>query len=630
MGAASPANGGTRAAHGVVSAGVLSRALWEYSRPLGSKHNPIDGGSLFADWSPSVVYTLNDNERKIIQKSKKNRNEFTDFYLRGDSTGTWWRPVTVASEVPEIKGMIDRWTQGYERLREKWILLDRIPEFWHREKLFRVVIEEDPDYPAFHNHHGFLFQDWQLEAVTAPQSMVVMIAGYGSGKTMAVLADMLYLAATVPGFRALALAPHSIQANAIYDEAKLLFEGTLYKQRFVTSMPTKPYKRIVIENDLVGQNEIVCYSIGDGPEKIKTLSVDYIFVDQAEDVEDMEYLISVAASRFRGQVRGRPRMSKLVFAANSEDNPQLWDLFDEAETDPEGVKAITATTFDNIYNTPKQLKEIERRVGANKHMKDQHLRAQRPIGSGEHFPAETIRKIHAHWLDIEMEKAIAGNIPGWKLQSVPKAQVVQWEMPYDPKNIYLTIADPGTANPPYRNSAAIMVWNITGFPKNPAHLTAFSWVFGHGSPNPWIDQYYTYVQKYNCITRNGFDATGPQSGYEDLVYIIQEVMAEKFYMTSGRKWAALNAAKVMCSHGLIQVPSLPLLQAQMSKYRIPDDKIAQDLVMCLSMSCLWLERLWHITYDNEQEEPEEEQRRPTKRHSREVNRRRPTRRHRRD
>jgi hypothetical protein len=473
---------------------------------------------------------------------------------------------------------------------------------------------------VFHNPHGFILLPWQREVVMAKQETRVMICGYGSGKSLGYFAGMLWRACTLPGYRALVLGPYSLQANELYDQGLILMESTLLKDRFLTGSPKRPYAQLKFHNDLVGHTSISFIGIGDEIGKIKNLTVDEILVDQAEMIDDFDALFHTLGSRMRGQVQGRERLGYLTFSANSEDNPQLWEVYDEAEEDTDGVQATSVTTFDNPYITPRQYVLIEKRMGKSATDKDQRLRGSRPRGAGEHFPLESINAIHATWLDDMMEEHLKAGDEGYKLEERPKASVVLWETPPQPGGTYLTLADPGWANPPYRNSPAIMVWNIADFPNSPAILAAFAWVYGNNSPDPWIDKFIEYVYRYETNLRCAFDATAWQSGYDKWVFSLEKIHAEKMSMAGGTKYDHLNSARILTSRGLIQVPKIPMLFTQMTKYRLPDTKIRQDLVAVLTMSCGWLQRMFWNELENAEDDSvpitrSRHQRRDNARHS---------------
>ena len=553
------------------------------------------------------IYRLNEGDRAIFEASKKNPNYFTEFYLRSPHMGTYWRPVEEKSDVPEIQEVIDRWVRGYEILWNKWDSLGRPIgkgeindegqryDFEHKEKHYIVDTDESDEYPVFFHNHGVIFLPWQYDAFMAKQTTKVLLGGYGSSKSWEEMLANLLRAATLRYFRAVVIAPFSIQSNEIYDQALMLLSDTEYQRRFVTGTPKKPFPHIVIQNDLCKRSTIEFYSIQDGFDKILNLSFDCAHIEQAEQIDDIRGLIRVIGSRFRGQVAGRPRLGIMTFVANSslDENIELWDLYDEAIDSPERVYSVSPTTFDNIYITPKQLKEIEQRMGNDPHIKDIALKGARPIGAGEHFPAESIRRARSAMLDGMMEKGRAEKKEGYELVIAPKAQVVKWKIPPQEGQNYFMVADPGWGNPPDRNSAAIMVFTMNDFPQVPAHLHAFEWVYGNGSPDPWINAYTTLCMEYNCVGRNVFDSTGLQAGYERWVHGLQDLMPWALNLGGTKKFISLNSAKTLMSRGLFQFPNIPMLYNQMQKYKLPDEKLRQDLVMTVVLAAAYLDHLFY-------------------------------------
>lgn len=421
------------------------------------------------------------------------------------------------------------------------------------------------------------------------------LINHNSSKSWEEMLANLIRAATLRYFRAVVIAPFSIQANEIYDQALMLLSDTEYQRRFITATPKKPFPHIVIQNDQCKRSTIEFYSIQDGFDKILNLSFDCAHIEQAEQIEDIRGLIRVIGSRFRGQVAGRPRLGIMTFVANSslDENIELWDLYDEAIDHPESVYSISPTTFDNIYITPKQLKEIEKRMGNDPHIKDIALKGARPIGAGEHFPAESLQKSRSKMLDDMMQRGREANKPGYELVVMPKAQTVRWKIPPQPNQTYFMVADPGWDNPPNRNSAAIMVFGVDKFPDVPAQLHAFDWVYGNGSPDPWINSYTQLCLEYNCVGMNVFDSTGLQAGYERWVHGLQDLNPWPLNLGGTKKFISLNSAKTLMSRGLIQLPSIPMLFNQLQKYKLPDDKLRQDLVMTIVLAAAYLDHLFY-------------------------------------
>lgn len=555
------------------------------------------------------LYKLTDGDRAIFAATKTNPNFFTDYYLRSPTSGTWWREVDSGSknvEVPEIKALVDRWERGYERLFDEWSKIGKPEQFEYANRKYNAV--EEAMGIAFHDHHGILFLDWQVQLWHATQPTAVVLGGYGSGKSYGEMLINMIRMATLRQFRAFVLAPFQEQAKEIFDQILNVIADTEYAKRFLIAQPRSPRPKIIVGNDLVGESTMEFYPINENPEKVLNLSGDVAHIEQAEQLEEIQKLIRLVGSRFRGRVGGRERLGLIRFIANAEDNTELWDLVDEAEEDPAEILYLAPSTFDNIHNTPRQLKIIAKRMGSDPNIRASALKGARPIGSGEHFPHSAIAKCRADWLDDLMADGLKRELSGFHRVEAPKAGVVEWTIPPMENGIHLLVADPGWANPPERNSAAIMVFEITDFPTRPAHLRAFAWVYGNGSPDPWLQKYAEYCIEYNCVSRNAFDATGPQAGYERWVHGLHTLLPTPYNFGGVAKFVALNTTKKMINNGLLTFPNLPMLFNQMTKYKLPDDKIRQDLVMAVLVACNWLEQLYYDVGEGETDVEEEDTR----------------------
>ena len=416
---------------------------------------------------------------------------------------------------------------------------------------------------------------------------------HNSGKTLSKTIQMLVNAVTLPGYRGFALAPYSNQAAEIHKQALQILEGTEFKKRFLLGAPTKPFPRLVFGNDLVGETTIECYSIKDDIGKLLTLTADEAIIDQAEMLDDVDGVVSKVGSRFRGQVRGRPRIGQMVLVANSADNPMLWDWFDEGqEPDNKYVKSYAPNTFENTYLTVDDLKRFENTVAKDEASRRLYLFGERPLGAGEHFPRESLEKCRARWMDEQITEALEQKKPGYIREEAQRVGVYKLETPYIPGESYLVAADAGWANPPDRNSAVIGVWKYTDFPLVPAQLVAFSWVFGNNSPIPWMQQYSEYVMNYKAIGMNGFDSTGFQSGYERMTDI-GDLMPTPVILSGQKKYTYLNLAKKIMAQGNFQIPTITHLFSQCAKYVLPDERLRQDIVMMLLVTAALLEPLYY-------------------------------------
>lgn len=571
------------------------------------------------------TYRLNEGDLEIFEKTKITPDYFTDFYFKGQYTGTYWRPVEQKSDIPEINEIIDRWVTGYDLLTDFWLSNNK-PEFFDfKERSYQTQFDISSDKPTFFDNHGLSILPWWRDLWNAKQKTRVILGGFGSAKTWFEMCRSFVKMATTPYYRCAVVAPFSSQATEVLIQAKRLLYGTEYYKRFMDdrSITNRPPK-ITVRNDLCVESTMEFFSIDKDSQKLLNLSLDAFHIEQAEQFDNIDKLFEDLGSRLRGQVAGRELEGIMTFIANSseEGNPTLWDLIEEA-TDDEGNDISSDTIarqpwiYHNPYITVTQLIDISTRIKrAGIQNLDRALKGTRPKGSGEHFPLTSIQACHNTQLDdlMNAEFDASGNLKEGsraKFVTMPKAQVVEWSLPPEENHIYLEVADPGWANPPARNSSAIMVFDVTEFPTIPAQLRAFKWVYGNNSPDPWIEAYLNYCLTYKCINLNAFDSTGPQAGYGQMVHGLRDLNPWEVNTGGGKKFIYLNAAKTLTARGMIQFPNIPLLFSQMAKYKLPDEKLRQDLVMTMMIAAAYLNILFYSQEGDESEsEPNKDGRYP--------------------
>jgi hypothetical protein len=571
---------------------------------------------------PRQVYKMTAADYQILEAGKKDPNHITDYYMRTPTSGTRWMRKPVPFEEEKAR--------GWQVLNAAWLKDDR-PEriFMYQDIEYTMQWDED-GYPIFWHHHGWLWQDWQKEWFLCQQPEVTVIGGFGSGKTAAIAAILCTLAMTTPGFRGFAVAPQMIQAMEVYKYIMNNFKQTLFFERFVWNYPKKPYPQFIMQSDYIGESTIEILSIEHDPEKVRTLEGDIIFLDQAEKIMELDDLIRDLGSRLRGQVNGRAKLGKLNLVANAGDNPQLWMRYDMHEWEPEVYKSFNVASWNNAYLSKQDIDSMKRRVGGETSDIDQWMAGKRPMGKGEHFPPDMVRDCTDDSLDHIMDHAnkvvaeareeieLSHGKTNIHLEAMPeyyfvkkssqKIGVYQWEMPPDHKagRQYVTIADTGQANPPDRNSAVIMTWDITDFPGKPAFMRGFNWVFGNGSYWPFLNEYERTVKLYKTQGRNAFDSTGMAKGFDELVFVMMNLHAEGLNMAGNGKFLALNAAKMFMGKRLMLYPYISHLSNQLTNYVLPDNKIRQDLVMTICMSALYMRRYyWEEAHDDEDGVPVE-------------------------
>ena len=556
------------------------------------------------------LYQLTEGDRQIFELAKTQPNALTNYYLKTDLTGTWWLP---GAQTPH-------WSSGYTKLKEFWRKTGQPENFVFEGRTYATQWSHEmsgkfPELPAFHQNHGFIFLPYQEMLHKDMHPFRTIVGGFGSGKTVGIVVSMLLNGVTLPGYRGFGLAPYSLQAAEMYKVIMDFIADTEFERRFLVKAPEKPNPMIVLGNDLVGKTSIEFYPILGNSQKIRTLTGDEAAIDQAEKLNgggELDEVIRSIGTRFRGRVAkgGRGRLGRLTFIANADENQELWELYDMAEEDPENYLSISPSSFDNIWLTDADLHRFAMQVGKTPELKRQYLFGDRPLGNGEVFSRVVQEAIRSQELDDEMNAGLEAGLPDYIKMETKGPGVYEWLLPPKPNHNYVVISDPGTKNPPKRDTGVIMVFDITGFPgqpelRRPATLAGFIWVYGNGDIKKWASRYAETVQRYNAVGTNGFDATGFQSGYVEWLDILENVLAEKINLAGNAKYLTINAAKVVSAHGMVKMPvSLSQFYAQMGRYVLPEpQKLRQDLVITFAMACWWLQRMFYINDEDEIDDP---------------------------
>lgn len=588
-----------------------------------------------------ALHRMTPGEMAIIERSRREKNPslFLNYFMRGPESGTWWLPVAPETFdilfIPEFLEMAHKWDEGYQRLLRAWRDLQE-PDFFvetspgHYETVTRdqyddevvqrkyhTVWQIDYETPTFHHNHGMMLLPWVLDMYRHNTEISVIVGGYGSGKSYNVMAIELFHCAIIKEYRSFGLAPFSPQSDELHRICTRIYSGTLFEKRFVIKSVSSPNPKIFIGNDyVVGKtdwrkeeelNGIEFYPILDNTKKVLTTTVDAAVVDQAEQLPDVDEALRDLSSRFRGFARGgRERLGQVRFLANSGDSPTLWDLYDEADTDPRRVFSANPGSQQNVYLGIKAMIRYQENIGRSETARQMHIFGYRPMGSGEHFPQASLAKCKSDALDQYMRdnqaREAREGVPDDEREFIRlearRVSVFKWETPPVEGRIHTVIADPGWSNPPDRNSAAVSVWDITAFPQAPAVLVAFEWVFGNNSPIPWTQTFVRLVMKYKAVGQCRYDGTGLQKGYEYMGMGLEEAKAVPVNMGGNNKFTYLTRLKRLMAAGLIAMPTIPHIFSQLSKYTYPEpQKLRQDLVSMLLVLASLLMEMYYVEID---------------------------------
>ena len=162
---------------------------------------------------------------------------------------------------------------------------------------------------------GYLFDEnfdpqgaWQKQFVMMRQRNGIVSGGVGTGKTTAIGMGAVWLAlVTHPDFKFMNVAPTANQAWYMYEYIKKMSEGTPL-ERLIWSSPEKPYPKIEFKfkvYDTIVTSTLFFMSVDKNARNIFSFEGDWINIDEAAMIEDLEKVMVSLGSRLRGSYRGR-------------------------------------------------------------------------------------------------------------------------------------------------------------------------------------------------------------------------------------------------------------------------------------------------------------------------------------
>lgn len=466
---------------------------------------------------------------------------------------------------------------------------------------------------------------WQKAVHTAAQKRIIVVGGFGSGKTKGVAASAVIWCLTTKNFRFMNCAPAAWQSELMYKfVTEDLARDTVFG-KMIWSKPRRPYPVVEIRYRIHGvtiHSTMEFMSVDKNASAILSWEGDWVNVDEAGLIDDLEQTIINLGSRLRGHVSGRPRLGRMSLCTNSWDNPELWLRYDMAREFPDEYLSLTVSSRHNHNITPDQLKFMLRDVPEDEH--DRFIDGARPEGRGKYFNKQKVyaceNQEYADWII----GCVNGDIPGYTVIERHGCGVVHFETEPADGHLYMLLGDPGNGNAPNRNAPNIQLWDVTDFPKYKASLVAWWWGQGRGSITPFLLQFLRFMQKYNPLV-SAVDNTGPQKNTAELLntYIMStrtdptkkfdwlgdetidlssvlNPIIQGFDFSGGKKPAYLVAGRLMIEAGLFSWPKFVTgLRSQLTNYDPEKDvankpKIAQDIVATYCMSAFAVQTWFHV------------------------------------
>lgn len=483
--------------------------------------------------------------------------------------------------------------------------------------------QEDPDiftdyfFRPYGEEHGFKFDNnfdeegaWQKILHSASQKDITVIGGFGTGKTMGVAMSACTWATLTSDFKFLNVGPQAWQAQQMYDLILLTARNTRF-EALIWEKPRRPHPKIIIRYKIgatVYESSLEFMSVDKDATGILSWEGDWLHIDEAGLLDNLEQVIINVGSRLRGTVRGRTRLGRFSMTSNSWDNFYLWYYFDQAVSDPENFLSIVVSSRHNHNVTEEQLKRMLARIPEDE--RQRFIDGTRPEGRGSFFERNTIYACEVpHEIEMVQQYQREGKT-GYKVEKLHGAGVTYYIKPKEDNRVYMVFGDPGTGGAPARNAPVLMCWDVTDFPNLPARLSAFYWGNGEGKIGPFINQLMNFINIFQPVYA-GIDSTGTQ---KNMNYLINEFALKKNYESRGdriipvnaiagldfsgpKKVSYLHAARLLIESNLLAWPKdIVGIRSQLSNYDFESDKkIAQDIVATIAMSAHAIRMWFHVT-----------------------------------
>ena len=412
---------------------------------------------------------------------------------------------------------------------------------------------------------------------------VTWVAGIASGKTIGVASSYTIDCITIPHFKALNTSVTAKQANLVFDMVMGWIEGNPRMEHLIEKISLRPFPIIYYKN--YSRHEF--RTAGIDARFIRGSEYDRIAFDEA-GLDPWGEAVKVLRGRLRGKrVDGADRMARLDVITSPTDAMWLRERFfrgrpEHHEADLELYRSMRTETYDNTRLKPIQIKAME--ADYPPEMIDVELRGFFPDYGYSMFPTShmdvcTRQELYdAAYIALHPEDENAKPLPGYKIEEDPRHGITRFELPWRPGRIYVEGGDPGTDNPPKRNSPVVMVFDVT---EKPYTLVYFDWIAGMGSYKPFLNSYKYAIEKYQPILK-GVDATGPQKALDELGFESHGIQVDNLNFSSNKD-AMLNALRMAITGHYLYFPPIKGLRRQMGEYtRERDKKLAQDIVMTLA------------------------------------------------
>jgi len=457
---------------------------------------------------------------------------------------------------------------------------------------------------------------WQRIFHEAEQRDITVIGGFGTGKTLGVAMSAVVMCCVTKDFKFLNVAQKQWQAKQMYDLVALQARNTRFED-LIWERPRKPYPKITLRYRIgkaVYESTMEFMSVDKDATGILSWEGDWINIDEAGLLDNLEEVVTNVGSRLRGSVKGRERLGRFSMTSNSWDNFYLWYYFDQADADPTNYLSLVVSSRSNKNVTEQQLARMLQRIPVEERAR--FIEGSRPEGKGHFFAKENVYACEIAGEGPLVQSRAMEGLAGYQYEKLHGCGVVSFMRPSEYGHFYMLFGDPGIDGAPHRNSPVLMVWDVTNFPKIPARLVCFWWGNGGGKITVFIQKMFDLIETYKP-GYSGIDSTSTQKNVNVLIneYLFKERFpgedGNQGYDSSMGRIAGISGLDFSGSKKIQYLQTLRLfvegkmmtwprdivgMRSQLTNYDYEvDKKIAQDIVATMSMSAHAIRMWFHVS-----------------------------------
>ena len=382
-------------------------------------------------------------------------------------------------------------------------------------------------------------------------------------------------------FKFVNLAPVGRQAELMFRYLRTQITNNARISHLIDKVREKPYPLIKFWNGssaefLTAKPEYLDYLQGE--------EFDHGNIDEAALLGEFARTVGILRSRLRG-IRQRtnvPRLHLLTITTVPGVDDVLRERYELGLTDnPDYISLKLIASQHNPFVSKEDLRLMLQDIPSED--VPIYMDCEWPETSGRLIQAQHYEACESIEMNQQMDDLIQNGVMGAAYQEYPRIGCIHWELPYEHGHTYVTSGDPGTVNPPKRNSGVVMAWDVTTYP---TELVYFDWVFGNGSIGPWVTSFKYAKEKYPG--HSGFDTTGTQKYMDELVFEKEGIIVEPLNFRRD-KYGFINSLRMMLESQGLKFPFIQAMKSQAMKYDLPDDNLNQDTTACLMMST-WMIR----------------------------------------